>query len=127
MARRFHLPARPEIHVPAPLRRGLWAIALIAAAVLILAAPIRGWWSQRSEISGARSDLAAVEVDNEQLQVRLDRIGDPTELERIARRDLGLVREGEESYTVLPPVTAGMVLPPAWPFDRLGPALAERP
>lgn len=109
------------------VRRVLIGVALAAAAVLILAPPVRGWWSQRTEISTAQSDLGAVQADNEVLQERLERIGDPAELERIARRDLGLVREGEESYTVLPPSTAGLVLPDQWPFNRLAPAMLGNP
>ena len=114
-------------HIPRPFRRVLVAVFLAAAAVLILAPPIRGWWEQRTEISDARGELKAIEADNEELERRLERIEDPEELETIARRDLGLVREGEESYTVLPPATAGLMLPDSWPFNRLAPAMVEIP
>lgn len=113
--------------IPRAVRRVLVAVFLAAAAVLILAPPITGWWEQRTEIMSARSELDTLEADNEQLERRLERIEDPEELERIARRDLGLVREGEESYTVLPPATAGLMLPDTWPFNRLAPAMVENP
>ncbi len=99
--------------------------ALAAAAVAILAPPVRGWWSQREDIDAAREELAALEDDNDALGERLDRVADPAELERIARDQLGLVREGEESYVILPPPTAGLVLPDAWPFNRVASAMAE--
>ncbi|MCP4435663.1 MAG: septum formation initiator family protein [Actinomycetia bacterium] len=107
------------------MKRLLVVLALAAVAVVILATPVRGWWSQRAEIEGARDELAALQVDNDQLEERLDRIVDPAELELIARGQLGLVREGEESYVVLPPPTAGLVLPNSWPFNRLAAAMQE--
>ena len=110
---------------PADVRRLLVLAVLGVVAVLILAAPVRGWWSQRAEIEDARDELAALVADNEQLEARLDRIGDPAELELIARGQLGLVREGEESYVVLPPPTAGLVLPNSWPFNRVATAMQE--
>ena len=111
--------------LPPRVRRLLWVTVALVAAVVILGSPVRGWWSQRGQISQAESSLAAIKADDQALQRRLDRISQPAEVERIARRDLGLVREGEESYTVLPPATAGLVLPDAWPFDRLAPALVH--
>jgi cell division protein DivIC len=113
--------------LPAWVRRVALVAFIGGAAVLMLAAPVRGWWTQRSDIADERAELAAVRADNEELERRLDRIEDPGELERIARRDLGLVREGEESYTVLPPPPAGLILPDAWPFDRIAPALVSEP
>lgn len=113
--------------IPPVARRVLVALALAGVAVVLLAPPVRGWWEQRNEISAARDELSAIEADNEELQRRLERIEDPEELETIARRDLGLVREGEESYTVLPPSTAGLMLPDSWPFNRLAPAMAQSP
>jgi len=101
----------------------LGALAAVVAAILTPA--VSQWWSQRAEIRAGEDELALLEADNDQLRDRLDKIGDPATLERIARRDLGLVREGEESYTVLPPSTAGVVLPDSWPFDRVAPAMAR--
>jgi cell division protein FtsB len=118
---------RPLPRIPPVARRVLVALALAGVAVLLLAPPVRGWWEQRNEISAARDELSAIEADNEELRRRLERIEDPEELEAIARRDLGLVREGEESYTVLPPATAGLMLPDSWPFNRLAPAMAQTP
>ncbi|MCB1011219.1 MAG: septum formation initiator family protein [Microthrixaceae bacterium] len=111
--------------VPRWGRRILWLGALAAVVAAILTPAVSQWWSQRAEIRAGEDELALLEADNDQLRDRLDKIGDPATLERIARRDLGLVREGEESYTVLPPSTAGVVLPDSWPFDRVAPAMAR--
>lgn len=100
---------------------------LAAFAVVILAAPVGDWWAQRSDIREAERNLATIEADKRELQGRLDRIRDPATIERIARRDLGLVREGEESYTILPPSTAGLVMPDTWPFNRVAVSMVDAP
>ena len=111
--------------VPAWLRRGVAGVALVLFAVAVLAGPLNRWWTQRNEISESERALALLEADNEDLAERLEEIADPATVERIARRDLALVRAGEESYLVLPPPTAGLVLPDTWPFDRVAEAMSQ--
>lgn len=109
------------------LRRGVWVVTFVVAAVVIAGGPVRGWWEQRADIETAEADLERLREDNAALESRLERTRDPVEVERMARTELGMVREGEESYTVLPPPTSGLVLPDVWPFDRLAPVLTETP
>jgi cell division protein FtsB len=111
--------------VPRRVQRLVWVVAAVAAAVVIAGAPARQWWSQRGEINQAEEELRQLSEDNEALEARLDRMQDPQEVERVARDELGMVREGEESYSILPPATAGVALPDAWPFNRLAPALVD--
>jgi cell division protein FtsB len=99
--------------------------ALFVVAATVLAVPARGYLAQRSELSARQSELTDLERQNDELSARRDRLDDPEEIQRIARRDYGLVAVGEESYSILPPATAGLVLPRAWPFDRLGGALED--
>lgn len=113
--------------VPTWVRRVAGLAALAILAVVILAAPVSQWWAQRGDIEAAEADLAGIEADNRDLQDRLDRIGDPGTIERLARRDLGLVRVGEESYTILPPPTAGLVMPDTWPFNRVAASMVDTP
>ena len=89
---------------------------VIAAAVALLLVPARGYMAQRHEISAHRAELTDLQQQNQELTLRRDRLDDPSEIQRIARRDYGLVLEGEESYSILPPASAGLVLPRAWPF-----------
>ncbi len=111
----------------------LWAkrlvivVTCVAAGYVILSSPISGWWDQRGRLEQAENDLAALDADNQELIDRLDQASEPAELELSARRDLGMVRPGEESYTVLPPPTAGVALPDVWPFNRIAGAISESP
>lgn len=113
--------------VPRWVRRAGGLLVLATLAVVILAAPVRDWWAQRGEIRDAEANLAMIEADNRELRDRLDRIGEPATIEQIARRDLGLVRVGEESYTILPPRTAGLVMPDTWPFNRVAGSMVDAP
>lgn len=107
-------------------RRLAIAVALLVVAGALLAVPMRSYLDERSELAAARAELAELERSNAALAERRDRLDRPEEIERIARRDFGFVEVGEESYSVLPPPTAGLVLPRTWPFDRLGPAIERR-
>jgi len=104
-------------------RRAAIVATFLAVMVVLVAIPGRGYLHQRGDVASAEADLHRLEQENERLQGRKDRLDQPEEIQRIARRDYGLVDEGEESYTILPPTTAGLVLPDAWPFDRLGDAV----
>jgi cell division protein FtsB len=115
---------------------GRWRRALLIGLVVILpvvalvAMPVRGYLAQRSDMAADRARLEEVQRDNDDLEARLATLDDPELVERIARRDYGLVRDGEESYAILPPPSAGLVLPNGWPFGLLeGPvtAAAARP
>lgn len=95
------------------------AVALLVVALTVLAVPARSYLAQRTEIASRSAELSELERQNQELVTRRDRLEDPEEIKAIARRDYGLVLEGEESYTILPPATAGLILPRVWPFDRL--------
>lgn len=104
-------------------------IALLVVLVLFVIGyavlPIRSWLDQRSEITGQQVELAEVEAANAALADRVEALGTLTEIERIARRDLGLVMPGEEAYAVLPPAPEPIRLPEAWPFTGLATALGS--
>lgn len=94
-------------------------LSLVVVVAAVLAVPASSWAAQRDVLAERESELAEVERTNDRLAERLDRLAEPAEIERIARRDYGLVAPGEESYSILPPATAGLTLPGGWPFDRL--------
>jgi cell division protein FtsB len=107
-------------------RRLAVAVALTVVAAALLAVPMRSYLAQRGEIAAAEAKLAEAHRVNAGLEQRRERMDRPEEIERVARRDFGLVEVGQESYAILPPATAGLVLPRSWPFDRLGGALERR-
>jgi cell division protein FtsB len=100
-------------------RRLLALLGLLLVAGALLAVPARSYWAQRGEVASREAALAELDRQNDELSARLDRLGEPDEIQRIARRDYGLVAGSEESYSILPPATAGLVLPGGWPFDRI--------
>jgi len=104
-------------------RRTAVVATVVAVTCVLVALPARSYLRQRSEVAEAKTSLEELERRNDELQARRDRLSDPDEVARIARRDYGLVELGEESYAVLPPATAGLVMPNAWPFDRIASAV----
>ncbi len=101
-------------------RRRAGIVATVAVVMLVLVGiPFRGYVQQRNDVAAADAALHRLERENDQLQRQRDRLDDPNEIQAIARREYGLVDKGEESYTILPPATAGLVMPHAWPFDRI--------
>lgn len=80
---------------------------LAVVGVLALFGP--GWWrAWRLQHRAARLDveIAWLEQENRRLVAEMDRLQtDPTYLERVARRKLGLTRKGEVIYKVATPDT----------------------
>jgi cell division protein FtsB len=102
------------------------AVALLATVVLVvLGLSARAYVSQRADIARTADQLRELTRANAHLTQRRDRLTDRAAVQRTARREFGLVAVGEESYSVLPPATAGLVLPNAWPFDRVAGPLAR--
>ncbi len=126
---RTERPSRPRLDPTerrARRRRTLLVVlSLTIVAAALLTSPIRARLNQRGVISEAEATLEQVNAENARLEQRAKRLDDPAEIQSAARREYGLVGEGEESYTILPPPTAGLVLPRAWPFDILGESVAR--
>lgn len=99
--------------------RALVVLCLGLVVYALLGTSTRRYFEQRSEVADRRAQLADIRSRNEEMERRLRRLDDPEEIQRIARRDYGLVTEGEESYTILPSATAGLNLPNGWPFGTL--------
>jgi cell division protein FtsB len=86
-------------------------LMIVVFAVLTLAiAPFRAYMAQRAQIADLRVQATALAHDNQILQGRVDRLGDPKELERIARECLGMVRPGETAFMTVP--KHGTLTPP---------------
>ena len=93
-----------------PRARYVLAALVVAGLVSIAAAavwkwgvvPVQNWVAQRDEITRLEAELAEIEASNAVLQAEVDLLQTDAEIERIARRDLGLVYPGEEAYAILP-------------------------
>jgi cell division protein FtsL len=91
---------------------GRAAILLIVVfAVLTLAiAPFRAYTAQRTQIADLQRQTATLTHENLVLQGQVNKLGDPKELERIARECLGMVRPGETAFMTIP--KNGTLTPP---------------
>lgn len=130
-------PALPEPAVPEPVdpatlarnrRRRLLLGAVVSFAIMfvgVVVLPTRAWFGQQRDIAAAQAELRQVRRDNDKLERQVASLSDDSAIERQARRDLGLVRPGEESYTVTALPTPVVNLPDVWPFNLLQEPLAE--
>ena len=80
---------------------GLFAIAAVAVWTWGVV-PVRNWVAQRDEISHLETELAEIQASNAALEAEIGVLQTDAEIERIARRDFGLVYPGEEAYAILP-------------------------
>ncbi|HEY7069463.1 MAG TPA: septum formation initiator family protein [Acidimicrobiales bacterium] len=88
----------------AQLRRvGMRVGSFTLAAMLIYAVfPVRTYLNQRAATERAREQIEVLSRENDRLEDRAEDLRDPETIEELARRELGLVKPGEESYGILP-------------------------
>jgi cell division protein FtsB len=88
----------------ARLRRvGMRVASLTLAGMLLYAVfPVRTYLNQRAATERAREQIEVLSRENDRLEQRAEDLRDPETVEEIARRELGLVKPGEESYGILP-------------------------
>ena len=80
--------------------------AVLTAVILVLGAtgivPAKQYFEQRDRIGELQHRVELLQRERGRLQVRIDRLKDPEELERMARECLGMVRPGEISFVGVP-------------------------
>jgi len=88
----------------ARLRRMGMQVASVTLAFMLLYAvfPVRTYLNQRAATDRARAQIEVLGRENDRLEQRAEDLRDPETVEEIARRELGLVMPGEESYGILP-------------------------
>ena len=84
-------------------------MALIAATLL----PYRQYRDQGTSIQQAKQELLELEQRRSDLESRLERAGDKKVIEREARKQMSLVRPGDELFRVVVPSDV-IDLPKAW-------------
>ena len=90
-------------------RRARWGIVLPVLLLLALTIvltnvfPFRQILAQRQQVEISAERLAILQEENDRLEAEAAALKTPTEIERIARRDFGLVRAGAVSFVVVQP------------------------
>ena len=119
--------ARRRFHFP-DLGKGAQVIALMLIVGLLVAMaiqPTRQLVEQKQRISEMSADLQHVHNVNERLTDRIDRLKDPDYIEQRAREQVGLIRQDERTYVVIPPGTKGDGAPKKKKPERAAPAPVE--
>ncbi|HEY1634799.1 MAG TPA: septum formation initiator family protein [Acidimicrobiales bacterium] len=81
----------------------LLAAAGATLAVLVLVVfPTRSYLKERGDVNSASHQLQVINSQNRQLTDQIGRLNTDAEIERVARKDYGLVKPGEEAYAILP-------------------------
>lgn len=100
-------------------------LMVVLAVIVTNVFPFRQMLAQESTVELAQENLAGLEEENARLESQIVALSTETELERIARRDLGYVREGEIAYVIttpsdyVPEVEKVIVLPERRPWWRI--------
>lgn len=76
---------------------------VIGAAFLTQVVPYRQIVDSHRQVAAARAELAALEEENQRLQVDVAALHTDSEIEKLAREKLGYVRPGETAFIVLDP------------------------
>ena len=75
---------------------------LLIAVGLWLSQPILQGIVERKEISALQEEIVRLQKENEVLEKEISALNSDDDIEVVARRDLGLIKPGEESYIVIP-------------------------
>lgn len=116
-------PRRARAEKSAPTGRpkarlvgALVASVLCVGVLFVVVFPTRSYLAQRASIHKARQRVDALDRRNRRLAAESRRLTTPTEIERLARAQYGLVRPGEQAYAILPAPKPPLGLPELWPF-----------
>jgi cell division protein FtsB len=83
-------------------RLGRIALMVTLGVILLLyVSPTKHWIEQSRTARAQKQELEALTAQNQRLKRSVKALGQPSALEREARR-LGMVRQGERSYVIRP-------------------------
>ncbi len=88
-------------HRPPVIRPATALIGVLVVLTLLVAPYVRPWVGQRSQITAAQNDVAALQQRVADLKVERARWDDPFYVKTQARQRLGYVLPGEIAYSVL--------------------------
>jgi cell division protein FtsB len=93
--------APPRHRVRFTPRAAILALA-VTALLFYLAVPLRTFIDQRHRLTELEHQTQVLEQQNLKLRHQIDLLRDPAYLEQIARECLGMVKEGEIGFIVVP-------------------------
>ncbi len=113
-----HTPIRTKSARPRAMAVVAGLIAAIAAVgvLAVLLFPWQSVSSQRRSIDHATETLTRLQAETSHLEQRVAEAKDPIVVERIAREQLSLVRDGDTLYRLNVDPADAVSLPPAWPL-----------
>jgi cell division protein FtsB len=76
--------------------------ALVAALLAAGVVPVRRYMEQRTEIEALEAQVVDLMGERAELEHQLERLRDPEYLEYLARKCLGMVKEGEIKFVAVP-------------------------
>lgn len=97
-----------EISIPAGIRRssrrqGLLRLSVISVILLIIGSyvsPIRTYIERSGQIEREQAITAELREKHQGLETEIEKLQRSEYIEQVARRDLGLIRPGEQPYVV---------------------------
>ncbi len=103
------------------------ALVLVGAvgALLVLLTPWQSLANQRRNIDHATDTLARLQAETSQLAEQVAEAKDPVVVERLARAQLSLVREGDTLYRLNVDPADVVALPAAWPLPGVAHLLGD--
>lgn len=100
-------------------------LLLVLAVIVTNVFPFRVMLAQNSTVELAQAELAEIDAENAEMQRQIAALSTKTELERLARHDLGYVNEGEIAYVItaprdyVPEIEVAPVLPERRPWWKV--------
>jgi cell division protein FtsL len=99
-------------------RRAVWPFVVSIAVVgvmFLLVFPARTYVAQRRSLAAVQTKVKVLTTENTSLDQRVAALQQPTEIERLAREQYGMVKPGEEAYAILPTPAPPPPTPPTAP------------
>ena len=81
-------------------------VVLVAAVLLTNVFPYRKILAQQQQVTNTEEQLQVLHTENQRLEAEAAALSTDTEIERLARENLGYVRPGELAFVVLEPPAA---------------------